>query len=145
MPIKSHFLLLIFGKTVSKHMPQRMPLVWRKSNSIGSAPPKRSKTQFCTHHFWRVGAAGAERKEMRSWSLKIEWSWAMAKAPLIYPRHVMSRTLIGRIRWHAGTSLTFLGQTERRAVHPQSSGSRPLEGDRAIFRRQKDCVQDSAS
>lgn len=48
----------------------------------------------------------------------------------------------GQIRWHTGTSLTFLGQTERRAARPRSSGRRPLEGDRAIFGRLKELLRD---
>lgn len=107
----------------------------KNSNSIDTAPPKKGpRTQFSTHHVGELELE--ERKEKRSRSPKTEWSWAMVKAPS-YLSRTCDVTYANRAdqmtRWNI---FNFL-----RAHGKESRGSRPLEGDRDIFRSWNNCVK----
>lgn len=131
------FFFFFSQEMVSKPMPQEK----KKVTPLVPPNPKGPKHNFVhtilESRSWRSGKKEEKQKSQDRQTGPEPWS----KPPLIYPGHMMSHMLMRWIRWHIGTSLTFLGQTERRAVHPQSSGSRPLEGDRVIFRQPKNCVK----
>lgn len=133
MPIKSQFWAYL-ENTYPNPCHKQFLVGKKKSNSIGTALPKRSRTQSCTHHFGELELE--ERKEKRSWSPKTEWSWAMLEAPS-YLSQACDVTYANRAdqmtRWNI---FNFL-----RAHGEESSRSRPLEGDRDIFRSRNNCVK----